>query len=154
MRLLVDTNLLVLWIIGSVSRDEIARNRRTSKYDARDFLLLTSYMGQYQEFVITPHIAAETSNLVSSLTGKSLFQARAILAAGLRAWNEVYVESVNAAELPQYIFLGLTDAAVLLAAQNAAEVITDDFDLYRELLNLRLKVTNFTHLKTSGWLDD
>lgn len=151
---MIDANLLVLWIVGQVSLKEIPRFRRTRKYTETDFYILSHYLGNFRDVIITPNIATEASNLIGALYGDYLSRARYILAAGLQVWKELYIKSSIASEEPEFRRLGLTDAAILLSTRNDTEVVTDDFDLYRSLINRRIPVTNFTHLRTAGWLDE
>lgn len=148
----MDANVLTLLIVGKVAEAEIPRCRRTKKYSVDDYRMLTRYLDQFRHVTITPNIATETSNLLGALSGDYLHRARAILAAGLRVWNESYIQSGLASKEPEFNRLGLTDAAILLNATQELEVLTDDFDLYIALLHRGIHVTNFTHLRTAGLL--
>lgn len=149
---LIDANVLTLWIVGKVSEAVIPHFRRTKKYSVEDYRILTRYLDQFTHVVITPNIATETSNLIGALSGEYLKRARAILAAGLHVWNESYIQSGLASKEPEFSRLGLTDAAILISATQEAEVLTDDFDLYLALSKRGVPVTNFTHLRTAGFL--
>lgn len=151
---LIDANLLALWIVGQVSEEEVPRCRRTRHYSIEDYHMLARYLDQFTHVLITPNIATETSNLIGVLSGDYLQKAREILAAGLRIWDEQYIESVRASGEREYNRLGLTDAAILLTATRNTEVLTDDFNLYKSLCSRRIPVTNFTHLRASRWLGD
>ena len=61
--LLVDTNLLVLLVVGSVNRDRIETFKRTSKYTKADYDLLTRVLGAFQKIYTVAHVLAEVSNL-------------------------------------------------------------------------------------------
>lgn len=148
---LIDANLLTLWIVGQVSEQEVPRCRRTRHYSIEDYQMLARYLGQFAHVVITPNIVTETSNLIGALSGDYLQKAREILAAGLRIWEEQYIESVRVSDEREYYRLGLTDAAILLTATRNTQVLTDDFDLYRSLSNRGIPVMNFTHLRASRW---
>lgn len=149
---LIDANVLTLWIVGKVSEAVVPHFRRTKKYSVEDYRILTRYLDQFTHVVITPNIATETSNLIGALSGEYLKRARAILAAGLHVWNESYIQSGLASKEPEFSRLGLTDAAILISATQEAEVLTDDFDLYLALSKRGVPVTNFTHLRTAGFL--
>jgi len=150
---LIDANLLTLWIVGEVSKDEVLRNRRTKRYSIEDYQILARYLTRFSRVMILPNIATETSNLIGALSGDYLKKARAILAAGLNVWNESYIQSASASKEPDFNRLGLTDAAILICATRETEVLTDDLDLYLSLSRKRIPVTNFTHLRTAGLLE-
>jgi len=150
---LIDANLLTLWIVGEVSKDEVLRNRRTKRYSIEDHQILARYLIRFSRVMILPNIATETSNLIGALSGDYLKKARAILAAGLNVWNESYIQSASASKEPDFNRLGLTDAAILISATRETEVLTDDLDLYLSLSRRRIPVTNFTHLRTAGLLE-
>ncbi len=151
---LIDANLLALWIVGNVAESEVPRCRRTRHYSIDDFRMLSSYLLRFGSVVITPNIATEASNLIGVLSGKYLERVRAYLANAVTHWEERYMPSFQAVEDYDYLRLGLTDAAILLAASRTMEVLTDDFDLYQSLLGRGMPVTNFTHLRSAGWLGD
>ena len=148
---LIDANLLALWIIGQVSEAEVPRCRRTRHYSIDDYRMLAKYLSRFSQVLIIPNIATETSNLIGALSGAYLQQARSILAAGLRVWDECYVPSIQAINEREYRRLGLTDAAILITASRDTEVLTDDFDLYLCLSHRGIPVTNFTHLRAQNW---
>lgn len=81
---LLDANVLSLWVVGQVSEEQVPRCRRTRHYSIEDYRMLGSYLGQFRHVLIIPNIATETSNLIGVLSGDYLKKARAILAAGLR----------------------------------------------------------------------
>lgn len=144
---LIDANMLTLWIVGQVSVDEIPKCRRTRHYSISDYDILVEYLADVKNVVITPNVATETSNLIGTLTGKYLEYARAILASGLQAWEELYIKSAEASLHEDYMRLGLTDAGIILASNQKIEVLTDDFDLYLSLSKNKIPVKNFTHMR-------
>ena len=60
---LVDTNLLVLYVVGSVSRKRIATFKRTSQYRSEDYDLLVQVLANFSSVYTLAHIMAEVSNL-------------------------------------------------------------------------------------------
>lgn len=148
---LIDANVLALWIVGQVSEAEVPRCRRTRHYSIEDYRMLSSYLNKFSHVIILPNIATEVSNLIGVLSDNYLKKARQILSLCLKAWDENYIKSAHASEQLEYCRLGLTDAAILIAATKNTEVLTDDFELYRSLSNRNIPVTNFTHLRASRW---
>jgi len=151
---LIDANLLTLWIAGQVSETIVPSFRRTRQYSIKDYRLLAAYLSKFTRVIVTPNIATETSNLLGSLYGDHLKKSRYILAKALEVWDEIYIQSIEASKVHDYARLGLTDAGIILSATKKIEILTDDFDLYLSLLQKGLNVTNFTHIRTAGMLDE
>jgi hypothetical protein len=61
-RLLVDTNLLVLFAVGNVNRGRIESFKRTRQYTGRDFDLLQKLLDRSSVHTVA-HVLAEVSNL-------------------------------------------------------------------------------------------
>ena len=81
---LVDTNLLLLLLAGTVDRALIAKWKRTSTYDDDDFELLSDLLESHHGLVITPHVATEVSNLATSLSTQNHQQFFELFAGYLR----------------------------------------------------------------------
>ncbi len=52
--LLVDTNLLLLYIVGKTNPNRISNFKRTSRYTVEDFELLDGIMAQFKTLITTP----------------------------------------------------------------------------------------------------
>jgi len=61
--LFVDTNLLVLFTIGSVNWDRIEQFKRTRQYSKTDYDLLLRVLGKFKSLYTVAHVMAEVSNL-------------------------------------------------------------------------------------------
>jgi predicted nucleic acid-binding protein len=147
--LLLDANVLTLLIVGRVNRARIAEFKRTRRYDIHAFNLLLHLLRQAspREIFALPQVLAETSNL-TDLKGKELLAARLALRDGIRQSHELQIPSLKAADHPAYSRLGLTDAAISIAAlENGFAVLTDDLNLYLTLSEQGTSVLNFTHLR-------
>lgn len=70
-KLIIDTNLLVLFAVGSIDNGkQIKNSKKLRAYSTQDFDLLIKLMANFDELYLTPYIAAETSNLLHrDLTG-------------------------------------------------------------------------------------
>ncbi len=144
-RLLVDTNLLVLWTVGAVNRNRIGRFKRTSQYRKADYELLLRVLARFNPLYTVSHVLAEVSNL-TDLPGAERQQARRFLKNTISLLKEAEIPSARAAEDVLYPKLGLVDAAIgAVAREHACTVLTDDLDLYLFLSHEKVKVINFTH---------
>ena len=69
--LILDTNLLILVLVGLFDINSIGTFKRTNKYSERDYNNLIDIVKQFPKLVITPHIFAEISNLCFSNRDKN-----------------------------------------------------------------------------------
>ena len=121
---LVDANLLILLVVGSVDPHLIRKNKRTRNFTPRDYDLLLDLIGEKRVFVI-PNTLTEASNL---LTPHPRFAAK--LRDLIDGSTEETVSSATAARSAAFPRLGLTDAVLLEVASPARPLITVDLDLY------------------------
>ena len=144
---LVDSNLLFVLIVGSTGRNHVGRARRTEQYSPEDFDLLQSALAEYYEVMVTPHVLAETSNLLGYLSEPLLSTARSTLRYMLANWSERCAPSIEVVDAPTYLRLGVTDSALFLAASATTALFTDDFPLYLAASKAGRPAVNFTHLR-------
>jgi rRNA-processing protein FCF1 len=145
--ILIDTNLLVLLVVGAVNRDRIPQFKRTSGYTADDWDLLTGILEQIPRRYSIAHILAEVSAL-TDLKGPELNIAREILYNAISLTEELPIASIEACESEYYRRLGLTDAAIGLAARlKGCSVVTNDSKLYLALLEDGASVLKFDDLR-------
>jgi predicted nucleic acid-binding protein len=149
--LLVDTNLLVLFAVGTVNRHRIEMFKRTRQYTKADYDLLLRVLDKFNTRYTVAHVLAEVSNL-TDLPGAEGQQARRVLKETISLLSEVELSSALAAEDRHYQKLGLVDAAISAAARaHNCTALTDDFDLYHLLSRDKVNVLNFTHLRAREW---
>jgi predicted nucleic acid-binding protein len=109
--LLVDTNLLVLYAVGSVNRHRIETFKRTSKYRKADYDLLVRVLAKFKALYTVAHVLAEVSNL-TDLPGPERLRIRLVLRSTISSLNEAEMPSARAADDRLYLNLGLVDAAI------------------------------------------
>jgi rRNA-processing protein FCF1 len=144
--LLVDTNLLVLWVVGGVNRNRIETFKRTSNYTKTDHDFLRRVLASFETLYTVPHVLAEVSNL-TDLPGAERQQARSFLKRTISLLKEVEMR-IHAAEDVLYPKLGLVDAAIgAVARVHRCAVLTDDQELYLRLSHERVNVIYFSYLR-------
>jgi hypothetical protein len=144
--LLIDSNLFLLFLIGSVNEKRIQQFDRTQKYDVAAFKLLRKFVAQFENVVTTPHVLTEISNL-ATLKQPELRALRTRLATVVQRTQEIYEETATVVVDPAFQKLGLTDAAIRRVAERPLLVLTDDLPLYHYLSTVGLDAINFTHLR-------
>jgi hypothetical protein len=93
--LLVDTNVLVLYVVGNLDLDLIAKHKRTEKFIAEDYHLLDRFLRQFKTLITTPNVLTEVSNMVAQIGGETETKLRVILGALVKAFDERYVPSMR-----------------------------------------------------------
>lgn len=64
---LVDTNLLLLYVVGVYEPHRIERFKRTSTFTTEDFELLKRLLGHFETVATTPPVLTEVSNFLGHL---------------------------------------------------------------------------------------
>ena len=123
----LDTNLLVLFVVGSVDRDQVEKHRRTRRFTVEDYDRLARLLEGLDRVFVTPNTLTEASNLLER-RGDSRFLKR--LRSVIEMSREIIVASTDAAATRAFERLGLTDAVLLEAISNRRPLLTVDFDLY------------------------
>ncbi|TXM67111.1 hypothetical protein FV222_24890 [Methylobacterium sp. WL103] len=149
--LAIDTNLLVLLIVGTASPSFIGRHKRTQTYTVEDFQLLLSLIAAAESCLFTPHVLAETSNLVRQFGKPGLTDILNVFCGMVERTREVQVRGLEAVRRPEFAYLGLTDAGLLTVDAGDVTLLTDDFDLYRASLSAGRRPINFSHQR-EVWL--
>ena len=126
----LDTNLFVLLVVGSESRDLISKHRRLEHYSDEDYDILLEVLRDADQLFVTPNTLTETSNLVSQHREpeRSLLMRR--LQYFIHVSEEIVVASVDASSNAKFEELGLADAALLETATVDTPLLTVDFGLY------------------------
>lgn len=148
-RLLIDSNLLLLLFVGQYDPTRIERFKRTDQFTIEDFELLVEYIKQFREVVTTPSILTEVSNLLGQLPENLKYLFWQHFGRGLKNLNEHYTRSQELGGEKGFSRFGLTDTAILKAANETCRVLTDDFRLAQYLIGHNIDVINFNHLRTS-----
>lgn len=144
---ILDTNLMVLLIVGLASQDYILRHKRTQTYTVDDFLLLQGTLAQTPSIVTIPHVLAETSNLVRQFAEPGRTRICTVLQNFIFDCIETIVTSKAAARRSEFRLLGLTDAALLEVQSDRSVLLTDDLDLYVASVSAGRQAINFSHLR-------
>lgn len=143
--LVIDTNLLVLLVVGSVRPDLIGKHRRTKGYGMQDFALLRDLLGDEPTLSLLPNVVTETSNLVADYGEPDRSRLLGRLKSLVDANPESYVPSRLACSIAEFLRLGVTDAALLVPGIDRRAIYTDDLDLYLAASRRALPCVYFTH---------
>jgi hypothetical protein len=144
---LLDTNLLLLFIVGTASPEYINKHKKLTEFSIDDYDLLKGIISMAPEVLLTPNTLTETSNLAAYIANPAKIRIFEVLQQIIQNSNEHYIESCTAADRHEFIRLGLTDAALIEASTDKAVVLTADLDLYLATLSQGSQALNFNHLR-------
>lgn len=150
-RLLIDTNLAILLLVGSVTGGRLG-TRRTDKWDGGDYRRLLDIVGRHAGQVSTPTVLAELSNLLSVGRREIAAGASEAFAACVAQLDEIFDPSRSLVGVPAGQTLGLADAAIVAVGQQRPDVtiLTDDGRLHDFLGRHGAQTINFLHPLTPG----
>lgn len=145
---LLDANLLVLLIVGSVSREMIGRHRRLRQYTEDDLDLLRHLISGYSPILVTPNTLTEASNLCRQISRREHERIAAIFRILLKdGVQEQFIDSRTATEHEAFPSLGLTDAVILQQMTSRPLLITTDLDLFLAAQRHGHTAINFNHVR-------
>ena len=151
-KVLLDTNLLVLFVVGMASPDYITRHKRLTAYSVADYRQLLDLLVDLGggSLVATPHILAEASNFLN--TGDDRAQAdghrqRTRIMQQFKDLisriTEIQVPAARAVQRPEFMRLGLADAALLESECDDTILVTTDGNLCTEAYKIGRQAENF-----------
>jgi len=149
--ILVDTNLLIGLLVGSLDPSYLRNRRATKAFTHDDFVLLHRFVGKFETLITTPHILTEVSNLAGRLPDNLATDFRTVFRLAVEKWFEKEVSSLKIVRDNGFLRLGLTDTAIAMTVPGSFLVLTDELQLYRVLCERRIDVINFNHIRSLGW---
>jgi len=152
---MLDTNLLLLYVFSRFSRDKIGIGRLAA-YDFDSADLLLQYLARFERVLTTAHVLAETSNLARQMVKGEKWKAMCEAVFPLFCLPEqsdlkpvgVDTETLDPRNFSK---LGLTDAALAQSA-TAHLLLTADLDLYCAVVSAGNDAVNFTHMREAAGL--
>lgn len=157
---LLDSNLLLVFLSGSINPRLFGRFKRVSAYTRSDYELLVRLLQSFAVLLTTPHILTEVSNLANSLPQQykpdwySKFAALIASGNGQQGLQEKWMPAIELASMPEFAVFGMTDAALARLASEAL-IVTEDYRLSGSLKSRGVPVLNFGDLrKLQHYLND
>ncbi|RST85263.1 hypothetical protein EJC49_16655 [Aquibium carbonis] len=144
---ILDTNLAVLLVVGLADRAFIGQHKRLAAFDEIDFDHLKEVVDSHTALVFSPNVLTETNNIVRQAPVRARDSIQMMFGNLIHVTAERYVESTLAVSRPEFRWLGLSDAVILLLASNETLILTSDVGLYVAAQNAGLPSENFNHWK-------
>jgi len=147
---LIDTNLLVLLLVGTVNKQRIPKFKRTAAFEIEDYELLVRLIEWFGQVLATPHVLAQVSDL-TDLYGNELDAVRILFKNLVRQIEERFDASPIVVDDPLFMRLGLTDAAIATVCAQGNLVLTADLPLQVALQERGFDALNFNHIRAISW---
>jgi hypothetical protein len=148
---LLDSNLLLLYVVGSHDERLIESFKRTKAFTTDDFRLLARIVHFFERVVTTPNVLTEVNGFSNQLPKWIKYDYFGTFGAKLTAMDEPFVPSAAVAATPPFRVFGLTDAAIAEVAKEQALVLSVDLDLVVHLQKNGNDAINFNNIRTLGW---
>jgi hypothetical protein len=143
---LIDTNLLLLLVVGIYDRRRIESFKRTSKYSVKDFQRVGGIANEFETLWTTPNIMTEVDNLGRQLESREWPNFSRALESLVLKMREEYKPTSELVTQAQYTRLGVADCAVLRLTTPFL-LISDDLGLYMEAQRIGMDAVNYTHIR-------
>lgn len=147
---LIDTNLLLVLLVGNVDPRLVGRSCRTEEYTRKDYELIRDLLVRFNRLITIPQVLAETGNFLkrNCPTANTMLD----LHLELRFFTLIARESRSLSKRivahPAFPQLGYTDAAIIHAAARGSHLIlTNDGPLQGLASGCGLDVLPFDWLR-------
>jgi hypothetical protein len=140
---IIDTGVLLLYIVGSINPSLIRNYARTASYDENDFIEVSKFTDLFDKKITTPHILTETSDLL-----KDGYDMHKALKGFICSSEEKFIESREIAECESYTRFGLADSSIIEIARNSHLIFTADNRLYGYLTSMGIDAVSMDDLKS------
>lgn len=150
---LLDSNLLVLLIVGRVDGNRVTTFKRTLNqgFTKQDYSLLEHLFAKFSKAVTTPHLLTETTNFIFELDGAVRQTALHVIAAFVQSTKERCRESKHLVGTGYFPRFGLTDSAILDLPPKKFLVLSVDAPLVLALQKRGVDAINFNHFRQLNW---
>ena len=126
---LIDTNSLVVLLIGLIDPQLIQSHKRTSIYEVQDFNNLLSFIGDFKKLIVLPNVWTEVDNLLNNFNRRHKESYIEQITKIIKLTSEKFLASKTALKSNGFFELGLTDSLLLEYAKECDVLITSDSQL-------------------------
>lgn len=146
---IVDTNLLVLFLVGEIAPSKIGVHRRLKAFDLEDHARLAQEVRRFRDHVTHASVLTEASNLMGSGEQETAPGTSSCLAHyATTTAREIRVDAAVLTRDPLFYKLGLADCAVAHVAGSSVTVLTEDYRLSGVLRTRGVQAWNLRHART------
>lgn len=145
--ILIDSNALVVLIVGLIDPNLLKNHKRTSIYDEEDFRGLLYVLGDLGQVVVLPNVWTEVDNLLNSFSGSYRYSYINTISALIASTTEKYIPAATVTDRYEFHYLGLTDSLLLEEAKNCQLLITSDSKLSDYAIASGIEVYDLVKIK-------
>ncbi len=127
--ILIDTNALIILILGQIDSRLIDTHRRTSIYEEQDYYDLLSVIVKIENLIVLPNVWTEVDNLLNGFNGEQKYQYITKITETIKSTSEQFMSSLIGVNSDSFFDLGLTDSLLLNLAKECELLITTDSSL-------------------------
>ena len=127
--IVIDSNSLIVLILGLINPKLINKHKKTSIYEEKDFYNLLNIIGELSNLIILPNIWTEVDNLLNRLSGSYKYAYVSTLVEVLKVSSKKYIASSLGVKRDYFQQIGLTDSLILELAKECKFIITSDSQL-------------------------
>ena len=152
-KIILDTNLFLLFIVGKIDINLIPKVNKLSAYSIEDYYNVLNLIRKADELIVTNSIITETCNHLDKINRKYN--------------NEIFKQSVSiinsmsdrTIKLHQnivgdtFIIFGFADSEIYNISDNSILILTDDLRFYDYMKNNGRYVFNINHIRQGLWFN-
>jgi hypothetical protein len=144
LKYLIDTNMLLLLVVGLTNKNFIQKHKALSVYNQSHFEVLIEKISSASSIITTPNILTETSNLLCQ-TGDPV-KTLLLIKFGIiiKEFKEIYIPSQEVVDVDVFKRLGLTDTVITALKNEQCTVLTTDGPLCYVCSMLGIRAENLT----------
>jgi hypothetical protein len=144
--LLLDSNLLVLWITAKYDLSLLATFKRVQMFTQDDAIVLAWIVDQFKAVATTAHVVTEASNLGNSLSSRSRVGWFSFLSEFSATAREETRSLGLLTSYEEFVRFGVTDCA-LSVLPDTYRVLTTDYRLSNHARRVGKPILNFDELQ-------
>jgi rRNA-processing protein FCF1 len=126
MDIIIDTNALILLVLGTVNLNNIGRHRRLSVYTEEDFWTVSSLVNDENQLLSTPNTWTEVDNLCNNMRGEDRQRYINVMKHIVSASTEKFITTRSVVEDHYFADIGITDTIILNLAKKCSLLVTGD----------------------------
>jgi rRNA-processing protein FCF1 len=143
----VDTNALILLVVGLIDKSLISSHKRTSIFESVDFENLVFLIGDLDKIVTSPNVLTELDNLLNNFQKGHRWDYYQVIREMIAKSTEKFLESKRIVESNAFFELGLTDSVILEISKECDFLITGDSRLSDYAKAFGIKVIDLVKIR-------
>lgn len=152
--IIVDTNIMLLFLVGCYDINYIRQFKRTRKYSKEEYYFIRELLTRYynNKVFTSPHILTELSNFSLNIQDDRRNKYFNFFIKIFNGIYEIYVEKNKIIEFKELPKFGITDVAIFnISKENNLLVLTDDIKLTGYLTKNKVDVLNLRNYSPYLW---